>query len=176
MEKIGAWMKGIYRDMLKGPDNELLFDSGWVSNTIVDSCRVLLAEFMSSDSSAGIIHLAVGQGLAEWDASGPPAPNPATTTALIAGHIPPIGVADLDMVYLNNADGVVVGPTNRLQITATLAPGYPPALPSLTTYPLREFGLFGSAGGTTYMINCIRHPVIHKDEAASLIRVIRLYF
>ena len=27
-----------------------------------------------------------------------------------------------------------------------------------------------------YMIDCIRHPVIHKDESATLNRVVRLYF
>lgn len=36
--------------------------------------------------------------------------------------------------------------------------------------PLREFGLFD---GKDYMINGVRHPVIHKDAASTLVRVIR---
>lgn len=39
--------------------------------------------------------------------------------------------------------------------------------------PLREFGLFGLFDGKDYMINCVRHPVIHKDAASTLVRVIR---
>jgi hypothetical protein len=41
---------------------------------------------------------------------------------------------------------------------------------------LREFGLFGQLAGSDYMLNSIRHPVIHKDGDATLIRVVRLYF
>lgn len=176
MERISTFIKGIYRDILKGADDTVIYDSGWVPNTIVNSCRVLLAEFMVNGSPTGITHLAVGQGLETWNTSGAPAPDSATTTDLVNAHDPPIAAADLELVYLDDNDAVAPGPTNRLQITATLDPGYPTPLPSLTTYPLREFGLFGSSGGTEYMINCIRHPVIHKDETMTLIRVIRLYF
>ena len=54
MERIGASLKGIYRDILKGADNRIIHDSGWVSNTIVDNCRVLLAGFMKSEPTDGI--------------------------------------------------------------------------------------------------------------------------
>ena len=173
MEIIGAAIKGIYRDMLKGKNNAILFDSGWVPNTIVNTCRTLLAGFMKNESSNGIQYMAVGRGLEEWDANGAPTPDPATTTDLVNRHTPTIPVSNLALVYLDENDVEVPGPTNRLQITATLEPGYPPPLAApLTTYPLREFGLFG---GADHMINCIRHPVIHKDAAATLIRVVRLY-
>jgi hypothetical protein len=88
----------------------------------------------------------------------------------------------LELVYLNDLDEAVTVPTPRLQITATLEEGVPPAPePQVSTYPLREFGLFGkyvddSSIEHEYMIDCIRHPVIHKDESATLIRVVRLYF
>jgi hypothetical protein len=178
MERLGAFVKGIYRDVLRGPDGTVVHDSGWVANTIVDGCRVLLTEFMrdGSGSGNGITHLAVGQGLEAWDAAGAPAPSPETTDGLENGHDPPMAAADLDMVYLDETDAASPDPTSRLQITATLEPGYPPHLPDLTTYPLREFGLFGSSGATGYMINCIRHPVIHKDESMTLVRTLRLYF
>ncbi len=176
MEIIGNSLKGIYRDVLMSGDGETIHDSGWVSNTIVESCRVLLAGFMCNDPSgaAGIHHLAVGSGLEVWDAAGPPPPDPEITVELEEPHDPPISV--LDFAYLGDSDSAVTGPTNRLQITATLLPDYPPPLAPLSTYPLREFGLFGSFGGAFHMINCVRHPVIHKDDSATLIRVMRLYF
>ena len=176
MEIIGNSIKGIYHDILKGADDNIIYDSGWRSNTIVHRCRMLLAGFMKNDPSSGIQSLAVGQGLKEWDDTGAPEPDPATTTDLVNGYSPPIPVSELDMAYLDEDDSEVTGATNRLQITATLEPGYPVPVSPLTTYPLREFGLFGRFNGTDYMINSIRHPVIHKDESATLIRVIRLYF
>ena len=176
MEITDNSIKGIYHDILKGADDNIIYYSGWRSNTIVHRCRMLFAGFMKNDASSGIQFLAVGQGLKEWDGTGAPEPAPATTTDLFNGYSPPIPVSDLDLVYLDENDAVVIGPTNRLQITATLEPGYPAPILPLTTYPLREFGLFGSLGGTDNMINNIRHPVIHKDSSSTLIRVVRLYF
>ena len=85
-------------------------------------------------------------------------------------------VAQLDLDYLDINDEIVAQPTNRLQIKATLPAGFPPPVPPATSYPLREFGLFGRFNHTDFMINSIRHPVIHKDINASLIRLVRLYF
>jgi hypothetical protein len=183
MEIIGRSIKGFYRDILKGADDRLLYDSGWVSNTIVDRCRILLAGFVRNDPlypTQGIQYLAVGQGLEAWDAEGVPALKPQEIqeiTALINQYEPAILLKELDVVYLDDGDEAVTDPTptNRLQITATLGPGYPDPAPR-TTYPLRNFGLFGRFAGEDYMINCVRHPVIHKDASATLIRVIRLYF
>ena len=176
MEIIGNAMKGIYRDILIGEDNQPIHDSGWVSNTIVNRCRILLAGFMKNEPSDGIQYLAVGQGLADWDTNGTPVPDAATTTDLENRDVPSIPVSDLDLVYLDENDVVVVSSTNRLQITATLEPGYPVPIAPAVSYPLREFGLFATFKGTDYIINSVRHPVIHKDVSATLIRVIRLYF
>lgn len=179
MENIGLAIRGIYRDILKGADGRLVFDSGWTSNTIVDRCRILLAGFMKNEPTEptdGVRYLAVGRGLETWDTDGAPAPDPASTTDLENRFNPPLPLADLDLDYLDQNADVVVGPTNRLQITARLEPGYPTPVAPLSTYPLREFGLFGRFSGTDYIINLIRHPVIHKDQSATLIRVVRLYF
>ena len=179
MERVGIFLKGMYRDILTAGDGRVLYDSGWTANTIVDRCRILLAGLMKNESStSGIQFLAVGQGLEDWDdTTGPPPSDPATTTTdLVTRYNPPIPVNRLSLAYLDENAAVVVNPTNRLQITATLEPGYPPPLASLNTYPLREFGLFGNFEGNDYMINNIRHPVIHKDAATTLVRVIRLYF
>jgi hypothetical protein len=176
METISNSIKGIYRDILKGLNGNIIYDSGWVYNTIVDGCRMLLAGFIKNEPTNGIQYLAVGQGNKVWDTDGAPVPDPLITTDLVDKYSPPIDFSELSLVYLDENDAEVPGPTSRLQITATLAPGYPAPISPLTTYPLREFGLFGKFDRTDYMINCIRHPVIHKDASASLIRVVRLYF
>jgi hypothetical protein len=90
---------------------------------------------------------------------------------------PPIPAHDLEIAYLDSGDGAQAEPSPRLQITATLGPNYPQAAtPGLSTYPLREFGLFGRLGDTDYMINAVHHPVIHKGVSTTLTRVVRLYF
>lgn len=169
-------IRGIYRDVLLRPGGHVERDSGWVSNTIVTRCRVLLAGFVRNEPTDGIQYLAVGRGSDTWDTAGIPPSNPDTTTDLVQRYAPPLPFAELEMAYLDAADEVQSAPSPRLQVTATLGPGYPAPLTGLRTYPLREFGLFGRLGGVDYMINSIRHPVIHKDEAATLIRVVRLYF
>ena len=175
MASLANAIRGVYRDVLHVTDNQIIHDSGWVSNTIVDRCRILLAGFIKSESASGIQSLFVGAGQESWDATGPPAP-PATATTLVTPYVEPIPMERLDVVYLDAQGEVSEEPTSRLQITATLPPGYPVPIPPLATYPLREFGLFGSFNGTPYMINSIRHPVIHKDALATLIRLVRLYF
>jgi hypothetical protein len=182
MDVTGISIKGIYRDILKTKDGSIIFDSGWNSNTIVTNCRILLAGFIKNDSPIGIQHLAVGQGDEDWDdqwnTASPPAPAPTTVTGLETAYDPPIPVSNMELIYLdasnNPAETGIT--TNRLQIKATLEPGYPAPLSPLKTYPLREFGLFGKFGPNYYMIDCIRHQVIYKDESATLVRVIRLYF
>ncbi len=176
MEKIGNNLKGIYRDVLTEPGKDVVFDSGWNSNTIVDQCRMLLAGFIRQDSSVGVRHLAVGQGDPAWDNSGIPLTDPQTATSLASAYDPPIDHSVLDFTYLDSLGNPTTGPTSQLQISATLNPDYPPPLSGLTTYPLREFGLFGEYDGSFYMINCIRHPVIHKGATATLIRTVRLFF
>jgi hypothetical protein len=181
MNVIGAAIKGMYRDVLVGPDGVRQYDSGWVSNTIVNDCRVLLACLLKNDVTGGIRYLAVGPGLEAWDEA-TPAPTATTSDLEKPYHeilIERTGDTRLELIYLNQADEEVRGPTPRLQITATLAPGFPsPVSDTEHTYPLREFGLFGGSPGQgdKYLINCVRHPVIHKPEAATLVRVIRLYF
>ena len=176
MDRVTNGLKGMYRDIISDPQHGIYLDSGWKNNTIVNRCRMLLAGFMRGDSSSGIQFLAVGQGDPAWDDTAIPPTDPAVTTNLVNPHMPPIPAASLDFTYLDDLDNPIAGPSTRLQISATLAPDYPPPPTGLTTYPLREFGLFGEFDGSSYMINSIRHPVIHKGATATLIRVVRLYF
>ncbi|MGA1870553.1 MAG: hypothetical protein ACMUJM_18615 [bacterium] len=177
MEKIPL-LKGSYRDILKNKDGHVIYDGGWVSNMIVATCRKLLAGFMIRDPSSGIEYLAVGRGDESWDAEGAPdAPDPTMEMPdLKHKFTPPIFFQDLTVFYIDEYGTESVGPEKQLQITATLGPGYPTPEAPLSTYPLREFGLFGTFDGEPYMINYKSHPVIHKHESATLIREIRLYF
>lgn len=168
-------IKGIYRDTLVGVDKQLVYDSGWISNTIVDGCHLLLAAFMKNNqTTAGIQFLAVGRGEDNWDSQGIPSSTSDTTYLSNPAKDAPIN--NLQLVYLDDNETVTSNPTNRLQINATLVPNYPLPITALHTYPLREFGLFGRLNGVDYMINHVRHPVIHKDASTTLIRTIRLYF
>lgn len=179
METLSFTIKGIYRDIIRDKNKKVTYDSGWVENTILNRCRILIAGFMkNSPNIQGIQYLAVGQGSAAWDTAGIPPVDASETGDLYNRFEPVIPVSDphLILTYLQG-ENETTEPTSRLQITATLGEGYPPPIPPLTTYPLREFGLFGDFDGNKpFMINCIRHPVIHKDESATLIRVMRLYF
>lgn len=166
-------IQGIYRDRLLLPDGQVVRDSGWRSNLVVLRCRVLLAAFLRNDTALGIRSLQVGRGDPSWDLTPPPAADPSTTVQLVDPAPFTIPVANLTLQYLNQADGVVGTPTSRIQITATLGPGQPtPATDP--PYPLREFGLFGELGGTPFMIDYIRHPLIEKDGAVTLERRVRL--
>lgn len=182
MEKTSYLVQGFYRDILKGPDGKIIYDSNWKRNTIMDSCRVLLARFMRFDPanglepSNGIQYLAVGKGLPEWDTEIPPVDPASPDPDLENRYSPEIPLANLTIVYLDEANSPSITPTNRLQITATLEAGYPAPVPPLSTYPLREFGFFGSFDGEEFMINCVRHPVIHKDAQSTLVRAVRLVF
>lgn len=183
MEKIGNNLKGIYRDILKEPGRGIVFDSGWNNNTIVDQCRLLLAGLIrqdvpkvtpNQDTSFGVQYLAVGQGDTAWDNGNIPKPK-TSTTSLHNAYTP--YHTSLDFTYLDElGEPTNDGPTSRLQVSAKLKPGYPPISDGMSTYPLREFGLFGKCGDQIFMINCIRHPVIHKGANATLIRTVRLFF
>ncbi len=185
MELIGGGIQGIYRDILIGADNKVLFDRRWARNTIVDGYRRVLARFMNNHGAiTGIQSLHVGRGDDAWDAAGAPTPDPKATAGLVKPHGVPVTVdnppaaCSMELKYIDeSADGsVTTNITSRLQITAKLGPGYPAPEDGKTSFPLREFGLFGTVDNQNYMINCIRHPVIHKDVNATLIRIVRLYF
>src|SRR5690348_6028965 len=150
-------IQGIYRDQLISPSGEFLADSGWKKNMIVLRCRVLLAAFLRNEVGAlGIRSLQIGKGDASWDTVPPAAPDPATTNALTDAAPFVVPVASLTLQYLSDLDAPVAGPTNRIQITATLGPGQPnPA--GTPPYPMREFGLFGEIAGAPFMIDYIRH-------------------
>lgn len=163
--------KGFYRDRLLEADGNVI-DRGWRGNLIVDRCRFLLAAFMRGDASTGIERLLIGRGSAVWDAT-PPEPAPRSTQQLEDPAPFEVVITSSEIDYLDAAGNPTTGPTNRIRITVELGENEPPGE---DPFPLREFGLFGSFGGEAYMINYVRHGVIHKPADATLQRTISLIF
>ncbi|HEX8722750.1 MAG TPA: hypothetical protein VF736_19185 [Pyrinomonadaceae bacterium] len=173
-------VEGIYRDLLRDAAGRPVYDSGWRSNMIVLSCRVLLAAFMRGDgaeSPLGIQSLKLGRGDSGWDAAPPPKPDPDAVTQLVDATPYVIPKASLTLQYLNANNDYSNVPTNRLEIVASVGPGEPAPETGLPSpYPLREFGLFGRLKGADYMIDYVRHPLIEKDSAVTLERRVQLIF
>jgi hypothetical protein len=169
---------GMYRDVLRDPQGNVLWDRGWQKNVIVDGCRVLLTELVRGSAGVlGIQGVQIGTGLASWDTA-PQPPTPAETTLQDAHPFTvPSGSLQFDFVQL---DGTVSGiPTNRLQIRAVMGPNVP-TWPDVNhpTITLREFGLVGQLSGavTPQLMNYVRHPAIIKDPVSTLERTIWLTF
>jgi hypothetical protein len=169
-------LHGMYHDVMRGPDGRVSWERDWTHNTIVVSCRKLLAGFMKGPTlSLGIQGLRVGQGLDAWDQTSPPPGTPAQTAMVDPSPylVPP---ASLQIDFLDGAN-VTSTPTNRIQIVATLGPSVP-SWPdaSHAAANLREFGLVGKLNNTETLINYVTHPVIVKDPASTLTRTIWLVF
>lgn len=180
MEYPGAGIKGIYRDRLVGADGQVSYDSGWSSNKIAPSFRVLLAAFLRHDTTVvkaegHELMLKVGRGHSDWDTvEGPPDFKPDEEPVLLDPYNTPL-IGNIVVAYLDEHDQEVTQPTHRLQITATLGQDVPSSEPC----PLREFALFvqfADSNKTLCMVNCVRHRLIYKAETDTLIHQIRLTF
>jgi hypothetical protein len=168
-------IQGHYRDILRDARGRVQWDRGWARNAILVDCRRLLAAFMRGAGAVGIQGLAVGAGLAAWDAA-PPAPPAGNEIALVDPNPFTVPPAALAFTYLNG-NVPSAAPTNRLQIVATLGPNVP-AWPDANHAAgnLREFGLVAQLGGAPVLVNMVRHPVIAKDPLSTLERTIWLVF
>lgn len=175
MNSILSLPQGTYHDRIITGEGKTI-DLGWSSNIVVDQCRLLLAGFMKRERSAvGVLTLGVGRGEEGWDAA-PPASPSGDTAALTDASPYTISIPLNKISYMDASGAVSTRPTNRIQISLTLAPGKPPLTAGETSFPLREFGLFGRIGRKSYMIDYVRHAVIHKKAADTLVRTIRLTF
>jgi hypothetical protein len=171
-------LHGMFRDVLRGPDGNVIWDRGWHNNAIVTSCHTLLAGFMAGGPTAtkGAQGLLVGQGLDAWDGpSGPPQATPAQTQ-LVDPNPATVPLGLLQFTFLTGSTPSAK-PTNRLQIVATLGPKVPPWPDgNHVTVNLREFGLVAEINGKPALVNYVTHPVIVKDPDSTLTRTIWLVF
>jgi hypothetical protein len=184
---------GMYRDVVRGPGNVLISDSGWKKNLILNGFRTLLASFTHGKAAAppvsdalGIQEVRFGTGLPTWDVA-LPAADPART-ALTDGSpfavprflplpAPPGTPNPAFTVTFLQAGAVSATETNVVEITATLPPGSPPWPDGAhVTSTLREFGLVGSLDGAPVLLNHVAHTAIVKDPTTTLTRTIRLVF
>lgn len=170
MTSFPAFPKGVYRDRLRTAEGRVV-DGGWHSNLIVDRGRSLLAGFMRGDAPGGIERLLLGRGEASWD-DVPEPPSPSTQQLADPAAFE-VALTPAQIDYVDAAGSATSGPTNRLRLVVTLGANEPQGE---DPFPLREFGLFGSFGGEAYMINYVRHGVIHKAADATLERTIQLVF
>lgn len=170
-------LRGKYRDVLRDPGGQVVWDRGWRGNVIAADFRRVLAGFVhgAPTGTAGIEGLWVGAGQASWDSTNPPPPDPAQQT-LVDPYPYLVPRASLQLDYLD-AGAVSPTPTNRLQIEANLGPGVPPwPDANHVTGSLREFGLVCRLDGALVLLNYVTHRVIAKDPASTLERTIWLVF
>lgn len=165
--------EGKYHDVLRRTDGSLV-DFGWRSNIIVDQCRQLLAAFMLGAPASGIHHIDLGRGQPVWDTVPPAPPAPGITDLSDMAPVT-INAADLELNYLDAAGNTATTPQPRIQVTLELVPGMLP-ITGAQVFPLREFALFGRLGGSDYMIDYVRHPVMNIAVGDTLTRKIRLIF
>jgi hypothetical protein len=173
MENVGGALRGMYRDTIINAENQLVFDSGWISNTIVINGRVLLAALMKGDQNAsGIYCMKVGMGSETWGNN--PRQPAVSLTDLVKPYKKQVTIdPETDISYLDDKDNKPDQPTHRLEVRVVLGKDFPE---KNKTCELREFGLFGRFDRDLRMINCVRHPIIQKAASETLIRVVRLFF
>lgn len=168
---------GIYRDVVNDHNGKKT-DFGWRNNLIVDRCRVLLSAFMFGDANSfGIQFLSLGRGEQSWDDLNPGTPA-ADDVALTDTSPVNINLADpeLSITFWDASNALSISPSSRLQLELNLPIGFLPLAPGEDTFPLREFGLFGRYDTDDYMIDYVRHPVMHISGSDSFSRTIRLIF
>ena len=166
-------IKGFYRDRLYHKCGRIR-DFGWKPNIIVTSCRSLIAAFFKGAVTTGITCLKVGKGEESWDLTPPGAPE-LSQLALTDPAPVDIPVPLENIQYLDPGGDTVTEPRPRLRITIVLEQGVP-SLEGELSYPLREFGLFGTIGVEQYMIDYVRHQVLFKEPEDVLERTIELVF
>jgi hypothetical protein len=169
-------LRGYFRDRLIDAKGRVIREDKVRSNAIVADCRRILASFMAGGGALGIQGMLFGAGNPVWDGGALPAASPATTQLVDpAPFLVPAAALQID--FVDDGGVVVAGPTNRLQIVATLGAGEPPWPDGgHVSGALREFGIAGELGGIQRLINYVIHPVINKDPASTLERTLWLVF
>ncbi len=168
-------IKGFYNDLLFYGHNRVRLDRGWRPNLIVEGCNRLLAALMKGQQGlGGILYLAVGEGLKEWDAA-LPHPQPASTR--LSAEILRRPIATEEIIFLDGDGQPAAAPTGRLQISIELTRA---DFPANGFQPVREFALFGgnatAAADSGFMINHVIHPRIDITAGLTLCRTLRLDF
>ncbi|MBI5558482.1 MAG: hypothetical protein HY885_12680 [Deltaproteobacteria bacterium] len=168
-------IKGSYNDRLLDGQKKVRLDRGWRPNLIVAGCNRLLAALLKNEAGVGgILFLAVGEGLKEWDST---LAQPQPADSRLIKEILRRPIASEEILFLDSAGLPAAAPTGRLQISIQLTRDN---FPANGFQPVREFGLFG--GNATpepdsgLMINHVIHPRIDITAGLTLRRTLRLDF
>ena len=163
----GGW-RGEHRDVLLGPDGELVWEREWGQNVLVDTARINLAALVKGDPSAGrVAFWAVGTGDPAWDA-GPPADAVRMTFTKLVAEVARKPIAPGQITF---SPPGAAGKTLEIQSTFVAA-DFDQAKPLPL---LREFGLF-SSGTPSLLMNHRVHPPIGMQPGFTLQRTLRLTF
>lgn len=167
--------EGKYLDRLTRADGDVV-DYGWRPNVIVDQCRQLLAAFMQGQTAAGIQRISLGRGDAGWDTLPYEAPVPSTSSLVdLSPHNISVTDAGMSISFLDIAGNTTSDVHSRIEVSVTIDGDSLPIGPG-ETFPLREFALYGELNSSDYMIDYVRHGVIHIGQGDVLNRRIRLAF
>ncbi len=177
-------IKGEYRDILS-KNGEVMVDTGWKSNDIVEDYGRFLAALMKKDfkQKVGIDYMAVGSGSNDdaefkskvktfFDSNRPnELPEPTSKDNWVWAK----KIEDKHINYLD----VVDESTNKLKIDVKIEKNEP----SEGTFDFKEFALLGIdkeggkfVPGEMFFINYVDHGLITKDEKMELTRTIKLTF
>lgn len=175
MTKQNILPKGEYLDRLIHEDGRLV-DYGWRPNVIVDQCRQLLAAFLHGQTVSGIQHISLGRGDVSWDSLPYEAPVPSTSSLIdLSPHDIAVADAEMNVSYLDVAGNTTSDVHSRIEVSVTIEGDSLP-IGSGETFPLREFALYGELNSGDYMIDYVRHGVIHIGQGDVLTRRVRLVF
>lgn len=168
-------LHGKYHDRLVRKNGDAA-DFGWRSNVIVDQCRELLAAFMLGQTASGIQRISLGRGDSNWDTLPYEAPAAATTSLVDpSAHVIATSDAEMSISFLDIAGNATSDVHPRIEVAVSIEGDSLP-IASGETFPLREFALFGQLGSSDYMIDYVRHGVIHIGQGDVLTRRVRLVF
>ena len=166
--------QGKFQDTLIDIDGNVIWQTPWQPNLIVDGLRRVLAALMKGEGQA-LTFWAVGTGQDSWDSLPPVLPSDDERRQITQLYretkrkpIPPD-----QMIFVG---GTPSSPSNQLQIRVDFLAE---DIPAIGDRRLREFGLI--SGGTAdlntgVLINHRIHPRIDLQEGLTLQRTLRLTF
>lgn len=167
--------KGYYKDVLIDPQGNIIWDSGWQSNLIVNNCNILLAMLMKDHQGIkGILYCAFGEGDETWDSK---RSIPLLTDTQLTNEVFRKSILSDQILYLNSNGQPINTPSTLLEICVEIRGE---EFISNGSQPLREFGLFGGDAtdnaNSGYMIDHVTHERYDLTSELTLNRKIRLTF
>ena len=169
--------KGEHRDILIGPEGDIIWERPWQSNLIVNGLRYLLAALVMGDSQGSrLTHWAVGAGKESWDGGSSISEDDRRKLTRLVTETARMAISPgRGISFLSDEETPTSNITERLEITVNLTAEQLPA----DNKQLREFGLFAGGEdtpGSGILINHRIHPLIVMKRGFTLQRTLRLTF